>query len=403
MADGKQGSEPAEARRPEVVTTAAPKPHWQQIADQEAAQQAASDRAAQQQRGEDGRFVEPATDTAGGEPGDTTAAGQGDADATDPGADGSADVQQDEGQRRAAAGKRGPTAEERISELTRDKAAAERQRDQANLKASYWEKIEAGQAPTPEEIAAAGRQPAAQQRTQAQAQAADDAPYDGTDAGDPQPTRAKFTNTDTGEVDEDGYLLALQRYAYRVERRIEQHEAARKRDQAQAQAAQAAAREKEQEVARNFTAGMAQAREQFPDWDAAIAAADGNLTEEAQQAIMECDMGAHVAYYLATHPEELAELGKEPMRAQLRRIGEINAEQRGLYGKRAQQNGVADSGADASPAQQTQQRPAPRASRAAPPATDIGTRDGGGGNREPDIAEIKKNLAEKGVSRPRVR
>ena len=70
---------------------------------------------------------------------------------------------------------------------------------------------------------------------------------------------------------------------------------------AQAQAAQA-------KTAEGWQKRVAIASEEIPDFYEVVANADVPMTPAMQQAIVESDVGPKLAYYLATHPDEAADL-----------------------------------------------------------------------------------------------
>ena len=68
---------------------------------------------------------------------------------------------------------------------------------------------------------------------------------------------------------------------------------------------------------------MAAATAEMPDFEDIVSSSDVPMTEPMQQAIMESDIGPKLAYYLASNPDEAAEIGKMSAIGSIRALGRI--------------------------------------------------------------------------------
>jgi hypothetical protein len=73
-----------------------------------------------------------------------------------------------------------------------------------------------------------------------------------------------------------------------------------------------------------YNKGVSEARGRYEDWDETVTTATGTIPEAASLAVIECDNGADVAYYLAKHPEICEELMEMTPVGAIRRIGKIS-------------------------------------------------------------------------------
>jgi hypothetical protein len=73
-----------------------------------------------------------------------------------------------------------------------------------------------------------------------------------------------------------------------------------------------------------YNKGVSEARGRYEDWDDVVSAANSTIPEAASLAVIECDNGADVAYYLAKHPEICEELMDMTPVGAIRRIGKIS-------------------------------------------------------------------------------
>lgn len=115
---------------------------------------------------------------------------------------------------------------------------------------------------------------------------------------DSEPTIDKFDNFDQ-YVSAKAKWIAKQELQSTLAEREKQTAAER----------ESAARQKTVE---SWTAKVAKATADLPDFEDVIASSDVPMTEVMQQAIMESDIGPKVAYFLATNPEEALKIANMP-------------------------------------------------------------------------------------------
>jgi hypothetical protein len=183
-------------------------------------------------------------------------------------------------------------AQKRIGELTRDKRDLER-------------KLQSGTpAPTPT------AQPADKGLTPDKG--------GGTTEATSKPDPSKFTY---GELDPE-YIVALSTYT--VNQRLSEHSAAEKK----AQQDQAAAVH-DAELVQKREASIAAGNKDYPDFQTAVVDTASRdewpLTPTLGELIFDSAHGHHVAYYLATHPDEASELAKQSPTKQAAWFGKVEA------------------------------------------------------------------------------
>lgn len=84
------------------------------------------------------------------------------------------------------------------------------------------------------------------------------------------------------------------------------------------------AQQQAQETMRRWSARVEAARSKYEDFDEALDT-DVKITPAIQQALMESEAGAEIAYYLGKHPEEAARIAALTPVAAIREIGKIEA------------------------------------------------------------------------------
>jgi small-conductance mechanosensitive channel len=122
---------------------------------------------------------------------------------------------------------------------------------------------------------------------------------------EPRPDRTKFAN-------DEEYIEAV------AEWKADQRLAKRERDQAEAQAKA----EREQLVNR-WKAAQERAKAEIEDYETVIKASDVQLPGHLHQAILESDIGPHLAYYFAKHPDEAKRFAGMSATTALRQLGKL--------------------------------------------------------------------------------
>lgn len=79
------------------------------------------------------------------------------------------------------------------------------------------------------------------------------------------------------------------------------------------------------------------ARESYADYDEVTESYDGPMTVEMQQAMLDSDVGADIAYYLASNPEEAERIAGMTVLGMARAIGKIEAK---IEGKKVEKAAV---------------------------------------------------------------
>lgn len=126
---------------------------------------------------------------------------------------------------------------------------------------------------------------------------------------DAVPTLDKFDNF-------EDYMAA--RVAYEAEKvvetrlsRVQQQEAARKAQEAQTK------------VISSWQEKQAAAADKYPDFEEVVSESDAPVTPSMSQAIVESDVGADIAYYLAQHPDEAKAIANLSPIRQIAAIGRL--------------------------------------------------------------------------------
>lgn len=101
--------------------------------------------------------------------------------------------------------------------------------------------------------------------------------------------------------------------------------ARREFDRLQKEAAAKAEQEKRNKTVREFEKRQEQARQQFEDYDDAIASLEVSFPDGFMDAIVESDKGAEVAYFLATHKDEAERIAGLGRNAAIRELGKLEA------------------------------------------------------------------------------
>lgn len=225
---------------------------------------------------------------------------KGDAPGAQPGADG------DKGEKRAK-----KPFSERISELVTQRREAESKAERAERERD-------------------------EMRARLEAMSAQAAPV----KEEPRPDRSKF------ESDEE-YIEAV------AEWKADQRLAKREREQAEARAAAERA-----QVAKNWQKAQQRARAEIDDYDDVIKASDVQLPGHLHEAILESEVGPHLAYYFAKHPSEAKRFAAMSPTTAIRQLGK-------LEDKLIEDDGEATPPAKAAPS------PAVEKSKAPPPITPV--------------------------------
>lgn len=122
---------------------------------------------------------------------------------------------------------------------------------------------------------------------------------------EPRPDRSKFAN-------DEEYIEAVAEW--KADQRLA------KREQEQAEARSKAERD---QLVKGWQAAQQRAREEIDDYDDVIKGSDVQLPGHLHQAILESDVGPHLAYYFAKHPDEAKRYaGMSPTKA-LRELGRL--------------------------------------------------------------------------------
>ena len=165
---------------------------------------------------------------------------------------------------------------ERMSELVSQRKAAETEAQQA-------------------------KREAAELRSRLEAMSAQAAPV----KEEPRPDRSKFAN-------DEEYIEAVAEW--KADQRLA------KREQEQAEARAIAERE---QLVKGWQDAQQRARAEIDDYDEVIKGSDVQLPGHLHQAILESDVGPHLAYYFAKHPDEAKRYaGMSPTKA-LRELGRL--------------------------------------------------------------------------------
>lgn len=172
--------------------------------------------------------------------------------------------------------KRKKPISERMSELVSQRKAAETEAQQA-------------------------KREAAELRARLEAMSAQAAPV----KEEPRPDRSKFAS-------DEEYIEAVAEW--KADQRLA------KREQEQAEARSKAERD---QLVKGWQAAQQRAREEIDDYDDVIKGSDVQLPGHLHQAILESDIGPHLAYYFAKHPDEAKRYaGMSPTKA-LRELGRL--------------------------------------------------------------------------------
>lgn len=190
------------------------------------------------------------------------------------------------------------TYQERINELTRARREAERRAEEVERRLAA---IEAAREEPAAPAAPAPPEPAA--------------PAEG-ESGPPDPEDFEF-----GELD-SRYITAL--VDYQTEQRFAAY-----RTQQEQEAQQRAAEQRQREDAEKFNAQAAKAAEKYPDFNdkVLLGAQRGEwpLSAELGQMLVQSDVGADIAYYLASNPAEAGEVFRQSPTEQARFFGRMEA------------------------------------------------------------------------------
>lgn len=186
-------------------------------------------------------------------------------------ADGEIHADGDKGEKRAK-----KPISERMSELVSQRKAAETEAQQA-------------------------KREAAELRARMEAMSAQAAPV----KEEPRPDRSKFAN-------DEEYIEAVAEW--KADQRLA------KREQEQAEARSKAERE---QLVKGWQAAQQRARAEIEDYDDVIKGSDVNLPGHLHQAILESDVGPHMAYYFAKHPDEAKRYAAMTPTKALRELGRL--------------------------------------------------------------------------------
>jgi len=165
---------------------------------------------------------------------------------------------------------------ERMSELVSQRKAAETEAQQA-------------------------KREAAELRARMEAMSAQAAPV----KEEPRPDRSKFAN-------DEEYIEAVAEW--KADQRLA------KREQEQAEARSKAERE---QLVKGWQEAQKRARTEIEDYDDVIKGSDVNLPGHLHQAILESDVGPHMAYYFAKHPDEAKRYAAMSPTKALRELGRL--------------------------------------------------------------------------------
>ena len=165
---------------------------------------------------------------------------------------------------------------ERMSELVNQRKAAETEAQQA-------------------------KREAAELRAKLEAMSAQAAPV----KEEPRPDRSKFAN-------DEEYIEAV------AEWKADQRVAKREQEQAEARA-----KAERDQLVKGWQTAQQRARAEIDDYDDVIKGSDVQLPGHLHQAILESDMGPHLAYYFAKHPDEAKRFSAMSPTAGLRQLGKL--------------------------------------------------------------------------------
>jgi len=122
---------------------------------------------------------------------------------------------------------------------------------------------------------------------------------------EPRPDRSKFAN-------DEEYIEAV------AEWKADQRLAKREREQAEAKA-----KAEREQLATNWQKAQERAKAEIDDYEAVIKASDVQLPGHLHQAILESDVGPHLAYYFAKHPDEAKRFAGMSATTALRQLGKL--------------------------------------------------------------------------------
>jgi hypothetical protein len=172
--------------------------------------------------------------------------------------------------------KRKKPISERMSELVSQRKAAETEAQQA-------------------------KREAAELRARLEAMSAQAAPV----KEEPRPDRSKFAN-------DEEYIEAV------AEWKADQRLAKREQEQAEARA-----KAEREQLVKGWQTAQQRARAEIEDYDDVIKGSDVQLPGHLHQAILESDVGPHLAYYFAKHPDEAKRYGAMTPTKALRELGRL--------------------------------------------------------------------------------
>jgi len=121
----------------------------------------------------------------------------------------------------------------------------------------------------------------------------------------PRPDRAKFAN-------DEEYIEAV------AEWKADERLAKREREQAEAKA-----KAEREQLTTNWQKAQERAKAEIDDYEAVIKASDVQLPGHLHQAILESDVGPHLAYYFAKHPDEAKRFAGMSATTALRQLGKL--------------------------------------------------------------------------------
>lgn len=165
---------------------------------------------------------------------------------------------------------------ERMSELVSQRKAAETEAQQA-------------------------KREAAELRARLEAMSAQAAPV----KEEPRPDRSKFAS-------DEEYIEAV------AEWKADQRLAKREQEQAEARA-----KAEREQLVKGWQAALQRARTEIEDYDDVIKGSDVQLPGHLHQAILESDVGPHLAYYFAKHPDEAKRYNAMSPTKALRELGRL--------------------------------------------------------------------------------
>lgn len=135
-----------------------------------------------------------------------------------------------------------------------------------------------------------------------------------------RPQQQKDAGAPTLDQFEDFESYMSARVAYEAEKvvetrlgKVQQQEAARKAQEAQSR------------VLTSWQDKQIAAAEKYADFDEVVSESDAPVTPSMSQAIVESDLGADIAYYLAQHPDEAKAIAQLSPIRQIAAIGKLEA------------------------------------------------------------------------------